>query len=108
MNNSCHIGEYKVVTRNKTLYVDDFHNCSIHKCLKNSCIFNNLIFEFQGNYFHGNKFIYNMNDTCFGVPYYQIWQKDKIKQNSLEKKKYKVIYIWENFIDDMMKILLKK
>jgi len=104
---SCHKGEYYVIINNKKRYVDGFHNCSIHKCNKTHCIFKNVIFEFQGNYVHGNHTQYHSTDKFHKIPYSEIWKRDKIKQKQLEKKGYKVIYIWESFIDDLFKQLLK-
>ncbi len=107
IQHSCHIGEYKIKAYNKTWFVDGFHNCSLHKCNKKTCLFNNVIFEFQGNYYHGNRYLYDSTDKCFGIPYSLIWKRDKFKQNCLENKEYKVIYIWETFFDDLLKVLLK-
>ena len=81
----------------------------IHKCNGvKPYLYNNFMFESQGNYFHGNKFIYKETDKFLDIQYKIIWKKDKIKLNNLEKSNYKVIYIWETFFDDLMKVFRQK
>jgi G:T-mismatch repair DNA endonuclease (very short patch repair protein) len=56
-----------------------------------------VIIEFNGDIFHGNPDLYESTDKQpfskqeFG----EIWKKDELKKDAIEKVGYKVIYVWE-------------
>ena len=65
----------------------------------------NLIIEINGDYWHCNPLIYKETDIitypnnikkCAKA----IWKKDKVKQNYITNKKYELLIVWENEINE--------
>lgn len=73
--------------KNNKYYYYDFVITSINYCL-----------EYNGNYYHANPKIYKEDyfNTNLKMTSKEIWNKDKLKNDFLREKGYKVDVIWEN------------
>lgn len=71
-------------------------------------IFNKNILEIMGDFWHGNPNKYNsgsfINLPGGKVKVDDLWNKDEIKKNKLERKGYKMYYLWESDINKMTDI----
>ena len=56
----------------------------------------NLVIEFFGDYFHANPIFYKAEQRLLGGTAQQKWEKDKDRLDSISKKGYKIVKIWEN------------
>ena len=74
------------------------HFKNLGKTFSYDFVFDKKIIEFYGNYWHCNPKKYNGNyfHKYLQMFAYEIWEKDKIRINSIEKEGYKVLIIWEN------------
>ena len=53
--------------------------------------------EFNGDYWHCNPEIYNDNDVgYFGYKASEIWEKDRVKNDTLIKEGFEILIIWES------------
>lgn len=63
---------------------------------------NKVILEIQGDYWHGNPNKYKENDILFGGKTAKmIWNKDLKKKEFIEKRGFKIFYLWETDINNM-------
>lgn len=63
---------------------------------------NKCILEIQGDFWHGNPIKYKENDILFGGKTAKmIWNKDLKKKEFVEKKGFKIFYLWETDINKM-------
>lgn len=63
---------------------------------------NKIILEIQGDYWHGNPNKYKENDILFGGKTAKmIWNKDLKKKEFVEKRGFKIFYLWETDINKM-------
>ena len=63
---------------------------------------NKRILEIQGDFWHGNPNKYKENDILFGSKTAKmIWDKDLKKKNFVEKRGFKIFYLWETNINKM-------
>lgn len=75
-----------------------------------------LCIEFNGDRWHANPKFFNFDERP--MPFIdktssQIWEKDRLKLNSLRKRGFEIIIIWEsevdeNTVDNLMKIITEK
>lgn len=65
---------------------------------------NNVLLEVQGDFWHANPDIYKENDELRfplkSVTAKSLWNKDYKKKIFAEKRNYKLIYIWENELNN--------
>ena len=65
--------------------------------------------EFNGDYWHMNPSIYNEDDVgYFGYNASEIWEKDRIKNNALEKEGFEILVIWENEYKENKNLIVEK
>lgn len=63
---------------------------------------NKIILEIQGDYWHGNPNKYKKDDILFGgKTAKKIWDKDLRKKEFVEKRGFKIFYLWETDINKM-------
>lgn len=80
--------EYRIFDFNTdTIYLYDITNLNKKK-----------IIEFNGDMWHGNPAIYkgSQKQKITNVPYKDIWEKDRIKRETAERKGFEVLTIWES------------
>ena len=60
------------------------------------------VYEFLGDFWHGNPNKYKKNDILFGGKTAKmIWNKDLRKKEFVEKRGFKIFYLWETDINKM-------
>lgn len=85
-------------------YSSNSFTCGYYVDLK----FDKNILEVMGDFWHGNPKLYK-SDDILNFPYKKIkakelWLKDRIKKEKLEKRGFKVHYLWETDIRKMSDI----
>ena len=82
-------GEFKIQKENGGFYFYDFTD-----------IDNKLIIEYNGDMYHANPDKYDENDNPHPfrkeIKSKEIWEKDRLKVESVEKIGYKVLTIWDS------------
>lgn len=73
-------------------------------------VFNKKVIEFNGDYWHCNPKYYNSNYFHKYLQKYafEVWEKDKIKIDSISKIGYDVLIIWESDYKNNKEEIIKK